>query len=120
MSSTHAIICPSDCICYDPAILALVREGRKIRPTIIEFSSQNKTEEALAAGDKLLDIQRRLNISWTSMGITEISLFNIAVKKWETRSRAKDYIRSAVEFNICPYSENMTKRMEKLGAYRQS
>ena len=116
MSSTHGIICPSDCFCYDPAILALVRKGRKIRPTINELSSQNKIEEALAAGEKLLDIQRRLNISWTSVGITEINLFNIAVKKSETRSRAEQYIRSAVELfrNICPYSENMTKGMERL------
>jgi len=116
MSSTHGIICPSDCFCYDPAILALVREGRKIRPTIIELSSQNKIEEALAAGDKLLDIQRRLNNSWTSGAITEINLFNIAVKKLETLPRAQDYIRSAFELfrNICPYSENMTKRMERL------
>jgi len=116
MSSTHGIICPSDCFCYDPAILALVRKGRKIRPTINELSSQNKIEEALAAGEKLLDIQRRLNISWTSVGITEINLFNIAVQKSETRSRAEQYIRSAVELfrNICPYSENMTKVMERL------
>ncbi len=116
MSSTHGIICPSDCFCYDSAIPALVREGRQIGPTIAKLTNQNRIEEALAAGDTLLDIHRRLNVSLVYRGTTDFNLFRIAVMKSETLPRAKQYIQSAVELfrKICPYSENLTKRMERL------
>ena len=50
MAKIHGVICPSDCSCYDPAILALVREGRKIEPTIAKLTNENKIEEAMTAG----------------------------------------------------------------------
>ena len=116
MSSTHGVICPSDCFCYDPAILSLVCEGRQIRPTIFELANQNKIEEALTAGDKLLDIHRRLNISWAARGTTYYNLFSIATRSSVTFPRAKEYLRSAVEIfrKICPFSERLTKTYEKL------
>jgi len=69
-----------------------------------------KTEEALAAGDKLLDIHRRLNISWIYRGFTYSILFRIAISRSELLPRAKEYIRSAVEIfsQIFPYSEKHT------------
>ena len=79
MASNHGITCPSDCFCYDPAILALVREGRQIHPTIAELTNQNKIEEALAAGEKLLDIHQRLNVSWESIGNMYYNLFRVAI-----------------------------------------
>ena len=57
MSSTLGIIFPSNCFCYDPIILALVREGKQILLTIFELVNQNKIEEALAADEKLFDIR---------------------------------------------------------------
>ena len=115
MASVHGVTCPSDCFCYDPAILALVREGKKIEPTIVKLSNENKIEEALAAGEKVIDILRRLNVSWQAIGLVNYNLFCIAVRKSDTLPRAKEYIQSAVDIyrKICPYSEKLTKTFEK-------
>jgi len=67
----------SDCFCYDPAILALDREGRQNEPTIAQLTNQSNIEEALAAGEKLIDIgHRRLNVSWESIGGMNYNLFS--------------------------------------------
>ena len=114
--SVHDCTCPSDCFCNDPAILALVREGRQIQPTIMELTNLNKIEEALVAGDKLINIHRRLNVSWAPRGMTFYNLFRIAIRSSVTFPRAKEYLRSAIEIfrKICPYSESLTKKYDKL------
>ena len=114
--SFHRITCPADCACRCPPFRALVQDTKQIYATIIELARQYKTEEALAAGEKLLDVYRRLNVSWVYRGFTEFNLFRIAVMKKETLPRAKQYIQSAVELfrKICPYSEKLTKSMEQV------
>jgi len=115
--STYGITCPADCSCNDPIIWNLVQEGRQLHKTIKTLANQlEMTEEVLAAGDKLLDIHRRLNVSWIYRGFTEHILFLQAIRESVTLPRAKEYIRSAVELfrNICPYSEKLTKTYEKL------
>jgi len=114
--SIHGITCPVDCVCRNPSFRALICETKKIYATIIELTRQYKTEEALDAGEKLLDVYRRLNIFWVYRGLTDYNLFRIAVARSETLPRAKQYIQSAVELfrQICPYSEKLTKGMEKL------
>ena len=117
MLSTHGIICPTDCPCYDPAICTLIHEGRQIlHAGVMDLAKENKTEEALAAGEKLLDIYRRLNVSWVYRSYTEFILFQTAIADSAMLPRANEYVRSAVELfrNICPYSERLTKKYEKL------
>lgn len=120
--SVRDITCPTDCLCYDSATLALVQEGRQLFKTTIHLYRLLKTEEALAAGEKLLDIHRRLNLSMVYRALTEYLLFQIAVMKSETLPRAKEYIRSAVELfrKICPFSESQTKKYEKLLEFPES
>ena len=115
--SLHGITCPADCSCNDPVIRDLVHETRQIYySTIVELANQRKIEEALAAGDELLDIHRRLNISWAHRGTVDFFLFQIAVSMSKLLPRAKEYIRSAVELfsNICPYSKRHTEKYKKL------
>jgi len=66
-------------ICYDPTILVLVREGRQIQSIIVELTNENKIEEALAAGDKVINIHKRLNVSWSSLGNTYYNLFRMGI-----------------------------------------
>ena len=49
-------------------------------------------------------------------GILEYNLFLIAITKSEFLPKAMQYMRSAVETfrKICPYSEKLTKKYEKL------
>jgi len=113
----YGITCPVDCSCHDPGNYpALVEEGRQIQATIIDLAYQRKTGEALAAGEKLLDIHRRLNVSWVYRGYAYFNLFHTAAMKSETLPRAKEYIQSAEKLfrKICPYSERLTKKCEKL------
>ena len=113
---TKGIICPVDCPCLDPAIPALIKEGRQLHASVLALAGQLKIEEALAAGDKLLNVHRRLNISWVYLGITMFDLFEVAVRKSEFLPRAREYLLSAAEIfgKICPYSEKYTKRVELL------
>ena len=64
-NSTEWNYCQADCSCHDPAIRTptLVQEGRQLYEKTMKLHYQLKTEEALAAGDKLLDIHRRLGVS---------------------------------------------------------
>ena len=80
--SAFGITCPVDCFCYDPDTWTLVQKGRKLYETIITLANeQEMTEEAVLAGDKLLDIYRRLNVSWYFRGFVEHNLFQIAIRK---------------------------------------
>jgi len=110
------ITCPVDCYCFDPAIPAFVKEGRQIYQKAIDLSKENKIEEALAAGEKLLDIHRRLNVSCVDRGFTEFRLFQKAVQKSETFSRAMKYLRSATEnFRMIVFiRRGSLKQFEKL------
>ena len=116
MALEHDITCPTDCFCNDPAILALVREGRQIQSTIIDLTNKNVIEEALDNGDKLLDIHRRLNVSWPALGSTYYNLFRMGICSSRTFPRAKEYLRLAADLyrKMCPYSEKLTKKYEKL------
>jgi len=112
----YGITCSTDCSCHDPTILDLVKEGRRLFATVIALTHQRRIEEALAAGDELLDIYRRLNASSIYRSHAEVLLFRAAVTKSEFLPKAMQYIRPAVEFfqKICPYSECLTKTYEKL------
>jgi len=116
IASKHGITCSPDCFCYDPTFLALTEEGRQLYKTVLTLAREHKIKEALDAGDKLQDVYRRLNVSWSYRGYTCFNLFEIAVRKSETLPRAKQYIQSAAELfgKICPYSEKLTKKFEKL------
>jgi len=116
LSFIYGVTCSADCSCHDPAFRALFEEGRQLDKTFNDLANQLKIEEALVAGEKLLDIHRRFNISWIYLGVANYNLFRVAFMKSECLPRAKEYIRSAVELfrNICPYSVEYTKQMEKL------
>jgi len=90
--SVYGITCPADCHCYDPAVPALIKEGRQIHQKVKALARQYKIEEALIAGEELLDIHRRLNNPWLYRGLTYVFLFEVAVRKSETLPRAKEYI----------------------------
>ena len=117
--STFGIACPIDCPCHDPGIRVLIQEGRQLTTTMMNLHRQHKTEEALAAGEKVMDIHRRLNVSWTYLAIMGVNLFMIASSRSDTFPRAKEYILSTVELfrKMCPYSEKRTKAYEKLLEY---
>ena len=115
--SLHGITCSTDCFCNDPVIRELVREGREIYYSTIGYHYRKfNVEEALAAGDKLLDIHRRLNISWAQRALAENLLFKVAAAKSMFLPRAMKHIRAATEIlqKICPFSESITKKCEKL------
>ncbi len=82
----------------------------------MELTNENKIEEALAAGDKVIDIHKRLNVSWWALGSTYYNLFRMGICSARTLPMAKEYLRSAVELfrKICPYSEKQFKVYEKL------
>lgn len=114
--TTWGITCPSNCYCKDPSIRQLVIEGRRIKAKIDVMAGRGWTEDALEAGDKLMDIQRRLGVSWICQMSTQLYLFQIALRTLKTLDKAERYIQAvhSVYSVICPYSESTTIKYERM------
>ncbi len=85
MAVELGITCLDNCYCNSPGIRAVILERREMIIIVATLAiRQHEIEEALDAGDKLLDIYRRLNVSWIYRGHTEVTLFQVAVRKSET------------------------------------
>ncbi len=113
----YGITCPTGCFCKDPAVRNLFNEAAKLYDsTILNFVRENQMEAAMEAGERLLDIHRHLNSSWVDRANSEYLLFQIAIMKSKYIPKAVEFIRSVVELykKVCPYSERLTKKYEKL------
>jgi len=80
------------------------------------LDGQFKSDKALVAGEKLVEIYGHFNVSWGYPSLTYFLLFRVAVQRSKLLPKAKHYIWSAAEIfgKICPYSERSTKRIVKL------
>jgi len=114
--ASDGITCPADCYCFNPTIQALISEGKRLYKVVTDLDDQSMTEQALDLGEKLLGIQRRLDVSWMYIADTYIKLFRVAIKNVDVLPRAKHYLQSAVEIfrKICPYSASLTKHFEEV------
>ena len=78
MAVELGITCLDNCYCNGPGIRAVILERREMIITVATLAiRQHEIEEALDAGDKLLVIYRRLNLSWIHRGHTEHTLSHI-------------------------------------------
>jgi len=120
LAANWGISCPKDCFCKDINSRKLVIKGRRIHKEMSLLVGQKQTEEALEFGDKFLNIQRLLDVSWLKRVETEYHCFQIALMRQETLCRAKEYLSNVFRFYKanCPYSlftktcENLLKHPE--------
>jgi len=72
-------------------------------------------EEALDAGEKILDLTHRLNSTWFIKASLGHNLFEIASTSSKLEARAERYFKDSLKVwqIIAPYSE-MTKTLENL------
>jgi len=63
----------------------------------------------------MLDIQKRLHSSWVCLAGTEFYLFQVALRKKKTMTKAGPHIRAVVDVykTISPYSEK-TQKYERI------
>jgi len=89
--------------------------GKQLTYDVNNFEELRLVEEALKAGEILLNVHRHLNVSLTFTALLKFKLFEIAVTKSRHFNLARQYIQSVFEhFNkICPYSENLTRRFKR-------
>ncbi len=113
--TTWGITCPENCFCKDLEIRKLVLEGRKINAKIDDCAGKGWIEDALEFGEKMLDIQKRLHSSWVCLAGTEFYLFQVALRKKKTMTKAGPYIKAVVDVykTISPYSEK-TQKYERI------
>lgn len=109
--SFWGITCSKECFCNDHSIQQLVLEGRKLDKEMKALAEKGWTEDALLAGEKLVDIQTTLNVSWLDKARTNFFCFQIALQRRKTLQRARKHIQAAYDVykTICPYSENTLK-----------
>ena len=110
------IVCPDDCYCKCQKTRELILEGRRICAKIEPMAGRAQTEDALAWGEKHLDILRHLNLSWTELADAHYILFQVALTRRKTLPIADRHIRKAHDIfkTIYPYSESHTKKCERL------
>ena len=114
LQDSWGVTCPDDCYCKDIEARKLVLEGRRLFVELHSWFSRGVTEKSLVVGEKILEIQRQLNVSWFKRGLMYNDLFTIAVMNKKTLHRAEGYIRAALDIfrNVCPYSK-ITEKCER-------
>ena len=109
------INCPADCICKDPDILKLVVKGRRLSDEIVFWVDRGEAYQVLLAGSELMNIHRKLNMSWFDQVSLNVELFRIAISRRQTLANANPLISAALEVyrNVTPFSKNI-KEFESL------
>jgi len=102
------IKCPPDCFCKNPRVKKLVMEGRRCSKEMLKLGSKGRIEDALKAGDRLLEIEKELNFSWNLRAIINWDMYEMAVASEKMDdARAKKYLQNYLEINkiMAPYSK---------------
>jgi len=109
------IKCPANCYCKNPDTKKLILEGRKLDEKMLSMNKLGLLEEAIQAGEKLIEIDRLLNTSWSQRANFYENLFEISIGSKKTITKAQRYLLSSLEIRhiIFPYSEKSTLRLEE-------
>ena len=121
---THwGIACPSDCFCKDADARKMVLEGRRLSDLAALMSRLQSgwAEGALNAGENRLDIQRRLNMSWSDLAKFECELYHISLMQKKTLPKAARFVKDVLRIykTISPYSK-LIEKYEKLLKHPES
>jgi len=106
--------CPPDCYCKDSHVRKLAREGRKLHRMMLIEASLGRLDEALKAGEELLEIHhQQINMSWIQRALLQFYLFELAIANSDT-NRAQSHLLASLEIyrTIAPYSL-MRERVEE-------
>ena len=116
----EGIVCPSDCFCKDPLVLELVEDGIKTNNACLELLLRPELrdmERAIEFGEKLLDIQKRLEVSLEIQAATHFSLFNFIALLKSTNKNIREKglyhleVATTIFRSISPFSKK-TKCLE--------
>ena len=106
------IICPKDCFCKERKTRKLVLKGKRLYDEMHVSTAIGRIDDALNAGDKILIIYEKLNISWALKDILLFHLFKIGRKvcinnRGSYISRCAQYLADFYEIRrvISPFSE---------------
>jgi len=100
-------VCPDGCLCKDPKIRDLILEVNQLNRKMNELAySKFQVEEALEVGEKVLEIYKKLNISWFTESLIHRDLFDIGVLSSKTLPKALNHLESRLKIcrMIAPYS----------------
>ena len=93
MEYSWGIKCPPDCFCKNPHVKKLVMEGRRCSKEMLKLGSKGRIEDALKAGDRLLEIEKELNFSWNQRAIINWDMYEMTVASEKMDdARAKKYL----------------------------
>ena len=114
MRGNWSFVCPSDCFCKDLRARKLIVDGKRLYKEIFLMASKGRIEEALKAGEKLLEIDMELNIvPWSQRAVIYFNLFEIAMPV--SKLRAQKYLEKSLELDkiVAPFCQQ-TGVCEKL------
>lgn len=107
MKKDWGFTCPKDCFCRDRKTRKLILKGKQLFNEMHVSTAIGRFEDALNAGDKLLEIHDHLNVSWVlKMGLL-LYLCKIHIDGPEGMSKNASYFAEYHEILrvISPFSE---------------
>ena len=97
------ITCPPDCYCKNPQAKKLVLEGKKLYKMMVSFATESRFEDALTAGENLLNIESQFNTKcWVQRADIYLKLFDMANQlntSKKEKMRTRQYLQSS--YDIC-------------------
>lgn len=88
--------CPADCFCKTLPVKELIVEGKRYFKEMLISGSKGRIEDALNAGDRVLEIEKELNFSWNHRAIINWDLYEMAIA-----STKMDYARATKYLQTC-------------------
>ena len=108
--------CPEDCYCKDPQARDLVMKGAKFYLKMQAEADKDLVEEAIAAGEVVIESYEKLGVCWYTEARLHYNLFELGVASSKTLSRALKHLESCLKIRriIAPFSEEQTLSLEEL------
>lgn len=116
MRLSWGFTCPADCYCKDPDVRKLILEGKEAFKKLVLSGSKGRLDEAMKAGERVLEIHGQLNLSRTGKASVHNFMFELAVCSSRTEERAKKHLEESLKVVriTAPYSEKNMAQEELL------
>ena len=99
------ITCPKDCFCKNRKTRKLVTKGKRLYDEMHVSTAIGRIEDAMDAGEKILEIYDQLNISWALKDDLLLHLCEIAMHNYDVFPRCVKHINEFHEIRrvILPF-----------------
>ncbi len=119
--------CPADCSCKDADVRRLVGKGNQAFRRLLFLALETRFDEAMKAGEKVLETVGQLNISWADKAYVHFLMYEIAMTSGKMKEKAKKNLEEVYKKDriTSPFAEktlaqgNVLKNFEEVFSYQK-